>query len=85
MTKTIKILKWALIVLNVAFFSAGYHIIYENYNVDQRVYYRSEREQQVLHLPVLLTYVLGSLIIVTSLFGILAAFEQNSLQLKFVS
>lgn len=85
MTKTIKILKWALIVLNVAFFSAGYHIIYENYNVDQRVYYRSEREQQVLHLPILLTYVLGSLIIVTSLFGILAAFEQNSSQLKFVS
>lgn len=82
--RAIKILKWTLIALNVGYFISGYHIIYENYDVAQRVRYRPELAP-FMNLPNYLTYALGSVIIITSLFGVFAAYKENSLLLKIVS
>lgn len=84
MTQAIKILKWTLIAFNVAYFSSGYHIIYETWDLGQRVHYRPEI-RPYLNLPLILSYVLGGLIIVASLFGVFSAYRENSLLLKIVS
>lgn len=64
--------------------SAGYHMLYEDWSVDQTVY-QTPSIGVFLNLPIRLTYALGSLIILTSLLGIFAAYRENSLLLKFVS
>lgn len=59
-------------------------MLYENWSVDQSVYYRPEIGV-FLNLPIRLTYALGSLIILTCLFGLVIAYRENALLLKFVS
>ena len=59
-------------------------MLYENWSVDQSVQ-QDPPLGVLLNLPIRLTYALGSLIILTSLLGIVVAYRENSLLLKFVS
>ena len=59
-------------------------MLYENWSVDQTVY-NNPQFGVYLNLPIRLTYALGSLIILTSLLGIFAAYRENALLLKLVS